>query len=50
MVIRGKIIHNPDEPCFDCGKECDVLDYFICMNGEWQGHCLDCLKKQQEED
>ena len=44
MVSRGKIVRNPDEPCFDCGKEVDSLDYFMCGNGEWQGHCLDCLE------
>lgn len=46
-VVRGKIIHNPDEPCFDCGGDFDVLDYFICGNGEWQGHCLGCLEVVQ---
>ncbi len=46
-VSRGKIVKNPDENCFDCGRHFDVLDYFICMNGEWQGHCMSCLEKLQ---
>ena len=29
---------------FECDERFDVVEYYICVNGEWQGHCQPCLE------
>ena len=41
---RGVIVKNDDQYCFKCNNKKEILDYFMCMNGEVTGYCLPCLE------
>ena len=42
-----RLVLYPDELCFKCNGEFDVLEYYICGNGEYTGYCQSCLREMQ---